>query len=377
MQDIAREAELEKLARLLQTERETLDFLEDTPPDALRTIRLGLTDALFEKFRPVFAGFARMSTLLPLAIGARISQHVLGPVLGGRIAGEMPPERAMEMAERLSDEFLADTCVQMEPTRAQPMIRSFPVARSVAITRLLLARGEYITMGQFVDVLPEKTLLAATDVIESPLALLRIAFFVEDSDQLARVVAHLSTPRRSGVIRAAAEHDLWPAVLDTLDRIDPATRSELAAQALNEDESILDSLIRSAAAHDLWPHLLALGATLDDSIQARFAGQPAFDEAEIICSVADSVVAHQSWTLFERQVRLMGVERAAAMLAVCASQRPAAIAGMAGHFELADDTCAVLVAGSQQLTADQRQAALEAAGPDTALSQLLGQPTKA
>lgn len=371
MTDIAREAELEKLARLLQTDRQALAFLDDQPSDQLRIIRQGVTDALFEKFRPTFAGFARMASLLPLSISARISQHVLGPVLGGRIAGEMPPERAIELAPRLSDDFLADVCLEMEPNRARPIIRSFPVDRSVAITRLLLARGEYITMGQLVDVLPRATLLAATDAIASPLALLRIAFFVENSDQLATVIAHLSEGRRAEVIRAAADHALWPEVLNTLDRIDAHTRTDLVGQALTEDVGVLDSLIRMAATHDLWPQLLNIGVRIDDDIQARFAEQPALAEEKIICSIVDSVEAHDLWPLLEQYIAGMGPERVARTLQVCAEQRPAALAAMAEHFELSADTANIVQQASEALSNAQRQAAHRAAGPDTALGQLL------
>lgn len=371
MADIAHEAELEKLARLLQADRAALDFLGDQSVERLRRIREGLTDALFEEFRPTFAGFAKMASILPLGISARISRSVLGPVLSGRIAGEMPAERAVAMAERLSDEFLADVCVQMEPKRAQPIIRSFPVERSVAITRLLLERGEYIVMGQFVDVLPRATLLAAADVIASPLALLRIAFFVESREQLACVIAHLSRARRAEVIHAAAEHALWPEVIDTLERIDEHTRDELAAQALTEHDAVLDSLIRAAAEHDLWPQLLAIGATIDDDIQSRFAAQPAFCEQQIICSIVDSVDTHALWPLLEQHIASMGTARAARMLLVCAEQRPATLADMAQCFELTPTSTETLRRASETLKADERAMAAQAAGPDTALGQLI------
>lgn len=371
MPDIAHEAELEKLARLLQVERAALDCLDDQPVERLRRIREGLTDALFEKFRPTFAGFARMASVLPLGIAARISHGVLGPVLSGRVAGEMPPERAVDMAERLSDDFLADICVQMEPSRARPIIQSFPVERSVAITRLLLERGEYIIMGQFVDVLPRTTLLAAADAIDSPLALLRIAFFVESREQLACVIAHLSHTRRAGVIHAAADHRLWPEVIDTLERIDEHTRAELAAQALGEHDAVLDSLIRAAAEHDLWPQLLAIGATVDDDTQSRFAGQPAFDEEAVICSIVDSVDTHALWPLLEQYLAGMGPSRAARMLAVCTEQRPGPLADMAQRFELTPATTAVLGAACDRLDAGQRDAAAQAAGVDTPLGQLI------
>lgn len=371
MTEIARDAELHKLARLLQTNRDALDFLADQPVADLQQLREGLTDALFREYRPAFAGFARVSSRLPLGIAARIAERVLGPVLSGRIAGEMPPERAVAMANRLSNDFLADTCLHMEPQRAREIIRRFPLERSVIVTRLLLTRGEYITMGQFVDVLPRATLLAATDDIESPLALLRIAFFVENSGQLETVLAHLSNAQRGALLRTAADEHLWPEVLNTLSLVAGQTRTELARQALTEDAAIVDSLIRAAATHDLWPQLLSLGRALDDATEARFASQPAFSESEVICSIAESVVRHDLWALFEHRVVLMSEDRAARMLRVCSDSRPQVMQAMAERLALNDRTINALTQAAAQLSADERQSAAEACGRDTALGQLL------
>src|SRR5699024_9771775 len=108
-EELAKRAELLKLARILNTEPDALAFLQPHAAGQLRMLREAVTDGLFQKFRPRFAGFARMSSLLPLKISARVSEQVLGPMLSGRIASEMKPERAIELAKRLPDEFLADT----------------------------------------------------------------------------------------------------------------------------------------------------------------------------------------------------------------------------------------------------------------------------
>jgi hypothetical protein len=208
--DLACEAERLKLARVLNTNEASLAFLGDCDPATLRVIRKGVTDALFAKFRPRFAGFARVSAYLPLIVSAKIAQRVLGPLLAGRIAGEMPPKRVIALPTRLPDAFLAYTCLQMEPERAQDIVADFPVARAVTLTRILLARNEAIIMGRFVDVLPEPTLIAATDAIEIPVDLLTIGLFVEDGRQLERVFTHLSAKQRDRIIQTAAERDLWP-----------------------------------------------------------------------------------------------------------------------------------------------------------------------
>lgn len=373
MNDPAARAELEKLARILDTDTASLAFLDYLETDQLRTLRVGITDALFEKFRASFSGFARLSSLLPLTISAKISQRVLGPMLSGRIAGEMPPERAIELSSRLSDAFLADTCLELDPERAQPIIAGFPVARSVAITRLLLARGEYITMGRFVDVLPDETLFAATDAIDSGADLLKISFFVEDSQRLDAVIAHLDTERRRAVIDSAAAEDLWPEVIATLRRIGPEARHALAELALAQRAEILDSLIRAAAEHDLWPSLLTIGRELPDASVERLADQPAFDDARVVRSVIDSVVANDLWDALQTQLPLMGPTRCARLLEVAAGERRAFLAEF-GQRVTAEDACAdTLRAGSAHLATAVRAEAAAASG-HTTLAALIAEP---
>jgi len=321
MRNPATRAELVKLARILETDVESLEHLSYLEAERLRTLREGITEALFEKFRATFSGFARLSSMLPLGISARISERVLGPTLSGRIAGEMPPKKAIELSERLSDTFLADTCLHIDPVRAKPIIAGFPVDRAVAITRLLLERGEMITMGRFVDVLPRDTLFAATDAITREADLLAISFFVENSDQLDQVIDYLDVERREAIIHAAAREDLWPEVIATLLRIGKVPRMAMSELAMAQDAAILDSLIRAAAAEDLWPALLTMADEIPESAIGRLAEQPAFGEANVIRSVIDSIVANDLWARFRGQLTAMGTDRVARLIEVAAAER--------------------------------------------------------
>ena len=112
-----------------------------------------------------------------------------------------------------------------------------------------------------------------TDAIDSGADLLKISFFVEDSQRLDAVIAHLDTERRRAVIDAAAAEDLWPEVIATLRRIGPEARHALAELALAQRAEILDSLIRAAAEHDLWPSLLTIGRELPDDEDEKRRGE--------------------------------------------------------------------------------------------------------
>ena len=362
MTDPAVHAELVKLARILETDAETIEYLSYLEAERLRTLRDGITDALFEKFRTTFSSFARLSSILPFAISARISERVLGPMLSGRIAGEMPADKAIELSARLADGFVADTCLHIDPVRARPIIAAFPVERAVAITQILLERGELITMGRFVDVLPRETLLAAADAITDEAALLKISFFVENSEQLDVVIDHLSVERRAAIVQAAASEQLWPEIVATLLRISPASRLAMAKLAMEQNAQTLDSLIRATAADDLWPALLQIGDEMPDGAIGTLARQSAFGEADVIRSVIDSVIGNHLWPHFRNQLPAMGVERVARVIEVAAVDRGPFLWELDRHIDRADDDFEVLEAAIPHLDPATRTKAAAACG---------------
>lgn len=268
---LAKQSELLKLARILDTEPDALGFLGDHDSDQLRLLREGVTDGLFEKFRNNFAGFARMTGVLPLKLSSKISEQVLGSMLSGRIASEMKPERAVEMTEYLPDEFLADTCLQLDPARSQEIIAGMPIPRVLKLTRILQKRREFITMGRFVGYMPLDMLLSAAKAIDDDGDLLQIGFFVEDNTQLSRLITMLPEARKDGVIKAAAEHDLWPEAIALMARVEADAQSQLSEMALAEDDATFNSLVSAATEHDLWPTLEQLARGVTEQAQQRLA----------------------------------------------------------------------------------------------------------
>lgn len=348
-EELAKRAELLKLARILNTEPQALAFLQPQAADQLRLLREAVSDGLFQKFRPRFAGFARMSSLLPLKISAKVSEQVLGPMLSGRIASEMKPERAIDLAKRLPDAFLADTCLQLDPQRSQAIIAGTPVERVVTLTRILLSRGEYITMGRFVDYMPLAMLQTAAAAIDDDCALLQISFFVEDTTQLTQIISQLPENRRAGVIAAAAEHALWPEAIATIERIDDPARSQLGELALNHDDATVDSLIRAAAEHDLWPALMRLARSLSTQAQQRLAEQSMLADDTVMASVVASVARHENHADFAALLADTPAPRCALVLAAAVAHAPDALSRLAQAADADSAALPALIAGANEL----------------------------
>ncbi len=263
-------AEIQKLARLLERDPQTLGYLAKLPLPELRMLEEQVTDVLFDTNRKTLTRLAAASKVLPAALSAVIAQRAFGPLLAARISGLLEPERAVEIAAKLPPAFLADVAVELDPRRASAVIGRIPAAQIEAVGAQLAARKEYVAMSRFVGHLEEEAIRASLAVIDDE-QLLRVGFVLEEKDSLRRLVALLEPERLDGVIDAAASADLWVEALDLLIHLDKRRQRRLIAAAIKRGDEILSSLVLTAERYDLWDALLQLQSLTSDGDQERFA----------------------------------------------------------------------------------------------------------
>lgn len=249
-------AEAVKLARLLSVSPEALAYTEAMPAAQTRAFREALTHALFDQHRSGFQRLAGLAKLLPSALTAKLAEKALGATVAGRVAGEMEPGRAVEIAKHLPAPFLADLTIQLDPKRAAPVVARMPIDIVLKAALELVRRQDYITMARFVDVLDEPALEAVIEAMPSDTPLLHIGFFVENAQRL-EALAHLLPERRLiGTLRAAQAHNLWPEALALIAHIGPKMQGRYGDLLAAEPPALLDSLLAAARVHDLWTALL-------------------------------------------------------------------------------------------------------------------------
>lgn len=180
------QAEVLKLARLLQRDPEGLAYLQQVPLDDLCALREQVTESLFTQHEPILRRLAASSRLLPVSLVAGLSQSTFGPVLSALIAGLMDPERADEVGANLPTEFVADIAVELDPRRASAVIARIPAERIRQVTRELARRKEYVTMGRFVGHLRDEALAAAINELNDE-DLLETFLVMEDPPDLDRL----------------------------------------------------------------------------------------------------------------------------------------------------------------------------------------------
>jgi hypothetical protein len=256
-------AEILKLARLLRRDPADLDYLEQIPAQDIRALRELVTDVLFESGGGALARLAAASKVLPVGLVATIGQRSFGPVLSARITGLLEPSRAVQVADRLPVEFLADIAVELDPRRASEVVARIPPHRIAEVTRELVRRREYVTMGWFVGHLDDEAVLAAVAVMDDA-TLLQVAFVLECKDGLDHLLDLIGPSRLDAVIGAAARENLWVEVLGLLSNVSEARRLELAekARVRELDPAQLETIAERARAAGLSHELELLEAAL-------------------------------------------------------------------------------------------------------------------
>ncbi len=222
---------MRKLARLLGRDPESLAYLERLDPEDLRQLREKATEMLFSAHAGPLGRLAAASKLLPVGVIASIAERALGPVLTARIAGMLEPERAADVAAKLSLPFLADVASELDPRRAGPVIGLIPADQIAEITRELVRRHEYVTIGGFVGHLSPEARLAALVELDHP-ARAQVVFVVEDEAGLQQLFADVPPEERRELVDAAAGAGLSVELLEVVSRLPPPLRGsyqELAA----------------------------------------------------------------------------------------------------------------------------------------------------
>jgi len=223
----AAEAEILKLARVLDVEPARLAYLARVDPGDLQAFREQVTDTLFDANIAVLQRMALAARLLPGGVLAKIAEKVFGPLLCARIAGVVDVARGVDVAKRLHPRFLAEVAAELDPRRASAIISRIPLDTVLAVANELARKEDWITLGRFVGHLPDPTVRRALDEIDDP-GLLRIAFVLDDKRRVDHVVGLLPADRLGRVVTAAgADEDLWIPALDLLSHLSVARRATL------------------------------------------------------------------------------------------------------------------------------------------------------
>lgn len=304
MQNFEQQAELIKLGRVLGVDASELRFLDTAGVADLRLLRQSMSHSLFDEGRRVFRNMARATKLLPHKILVRVAR-VYGALLCARIAGEMEPDRAIQLAASLPADFLADVSMELDPERTRDIIRGIPVAQVIEVAHVLLGREEYITMARFVDALRDDVLADTIDSIDDDAAMLHIGFFVEDKAHLNKAIVHLSDEQLANMVQVCEAQSLWPEILSLMEHMEESIRMRLANVAGQQEQRIHLSLIKAIEKQDMWPLVLEMVDAMSEEYRPAMANLAAEQQDPILLRLFEVAKAHDMWPLVLKMLAAM------------------------------------------------------------------------
>ena len=296
VRDLAWQAELVKLARALDTTPDRVAFARSLDHGDIRRLRERVVAALYDEHRAAFRRVAAITKLLPTSLNVRIALRAFPPLLAARVAGEMGPERAAELVNRMPIEYLAQACVYLDPPRAAPLINRIHPDRVLGVVLELVDRGDYVTLGRLLDAATERIVVGVVASVCDE-ALLRIGFYAESDAQLTRAVAMLPAQRLRGIVACAlaGSADLRSAGLALIGRLeDNRLRRQLAEYAAEADDEVLTRMLRTAINSGAVPELLNAIAAMGPKARRRVLALPALAEHDVIMHLFNATAAHNT-----------------------------------------------------------------------------------
>jgi hypothetical protein len=294
---LASRAEILKLAALLRLKSAQLAFLQPLPAAAIRRLREQLEAQLHEDAAARLRLLLPLTRLLPAPLAALGGRHVCGALLCAELAGRMPPERALAVAQHLGDGFLADIAAELDPRRSRELYAGLPPERAARIAALLLARGEIAVLARMTEALGGGALAAVIGQVQDHQALLRLLYLLGAEDR-ARQAVELLTPQRLQQLvlaPAAGAAELWPQSLWLLSFVDDTRRRLLGEVVAAQDDSVLDGLIDAVQQAQLWPAALPLLSGLGEAAQRRLLGRPALLAREVLGELIGAAGRDNLW----------------------------------------------------------------------------------
>ncbi len=278
--DLAARAEVVKLARALGTTPEGVGFTTSLGARDIRRLRERVVGALYDEHRAAFRRVAAITRTLPTPLNVRITLRAFTPMLAARVAGEMTPERAAALADRMPVDYLAEACAHLDPRRAAPLVSRMRPDRVLAVVTELIGRGDFITLGRLLDAATERIVADVAATVPDEV-LLRIGYYAESGARLTRAVGLLPADRLRRVVRSAltGPTELRTAGLALIGRLtDDALRGRLAGYAAEADDETLTLLLHTAIEHGAVGEMLTAVAVMDEPARQRVLALPAVTE---------------------------------------------------------------------------------------------------
>lgn len=298
MSRLANQAELMKLAAAMEVPIEQIKFLAEVPPQALRHFRMAMIDRVFDQQQSLFRWFAAWVRWIPIWLSVLIVRFWLGLVIATRIAGALPAWRAAAIAQHVPTEFMADIAKGLDPRMTRELVRLLSSTQVEAIASVLLKRRDFMTMGRFVGLLPDKVIRDVAASIEDEGDLLEIIFHVDSRARIDHIIHLLPFERIQRAMMIVSDPSrrlLWPKLLSLVVNVSDTMKRQLGDLAASQGDDVLEGLIRAAEEDGLWEDILPVVACLSPEVQRQVVNHHAIQDALVMQHILDAANRGELW----------------------------------------------------------------------------------
>ncbi|MGW6426757.1 hypothetical protein ACWF82_29145 [Nocardia sp. NPDC055053] len=184
---------ISRLAAALDVPDERLSFLADRPAADIDTFRRLVTGYFFDATTDGLGKILAAVRVLPAPVAAKVATHNDSVLMTAHLASVLDIPRAISVARRLRPEFLARAAAYLDLQRSAELIAGLPVDMSLAVSRELAAREDWLTLGSIIGVATDEQLTACLRGLDAD-ALLHAARTVADPATLERAAAVAAEP---------------------------------------------------------------------------------------------------------------------------------------------------------------------------------------
>lgn len=326
MTKLITQAELIKLAQLMDVSVAEIKFLEQLSPEALNHFRLALMERMMDQKLRVVQRLAVWVYWMPTWLTVLVARLWLSPALIARLASNLPAWRVHKIAKHFPAHLMALVAKHLDPRAARELVQLLDIEQLVAISKALLKDHDYVTMGRFVGMLSDDAIRAVSAVIKDESELLEIAFHIESTermDHLVHVLPEERIHRALMLICDPTKRMVWPKLLALMSSVGYELKRQLGDLAVKQGEQVIDALIQATQQDGLWEDMLPVVAGLSPHAQQYVVNLPALREPEIMQHIIEAADQCDLWTDMLTVANYMQDEaRDAVAQAIAVSTRP-------------------------------------------------------
>ena len=318
-------AEIIKLSRVLGEDVAALEFLESIGWRELREFRYLVADQFFEGAESRLKNLAAAAKLVPNPIIVKLAPIYFEPRLAAGVAGLVDEEKALKLVPKLPVSLMAETLPYVDPRKIGQLVSKVPVDVARKLLPVMIASGEYISMGQLVDFVTPEQLAGVLPILDD-VSLLKIAEVTENKDQFDIIIPLIDDARIARVIQTAREEDLLDVAIVLLNEGNVHTRGRMANIAAQQSDKVLNALVEAVDSAGQWDMLLPTARQMTPQNLARFAKVKALDGVDVMSAVVETAVRNDVWDALLPMVPHLSDAALGALAGVSALQDRAIVA---------------------------------------------------